>query len=47
MWRYIVKRLFALVIVLFRTVRIFDVMMILLPAAVVLVDNVGPSRGGR
>lgn len=37
----------ALVIVLFRTVRIFDVMMILLTAAVVLVDKVGPSRGGR
>ena len=37
----------ALVIVLFRTVRIFDVVMILLTAAVVLVDKVGPSRGGR
>ena len=37
----------ALVIVLFRTVRIFDVVMILLTAAVVLVDKVSPSRGGR
>ena len=37
----------ALVIVLFRTVRIFDVVMILLTAAVLLVDKVGPRRGGR
>ena len=37
----------ALVIVLFRTVRIFDVVMILLTAAVLLVDKLGPSRGGR
>ena len=37
----------ALVIVLFRTVRIFDVVMILLTAAVLLVDKVGPSRRGR
>ena len=37
----------ALVIVLFRTVRIFDVVMILLTAAVLLADKLGPSRGGR
>ena len=37
----------ALVIALFRTVRIFDVVTILLTAAVLLVDKLGPSRGGR
>ena len=37
----------ALVIVLFRTVRILDVVMILLTAAVLLADKVGPGRGGR
>ena len=37
----------ALVIVLFRTVRIFDVVTILLTAAVLLADKLGPSRGGR
>ena len=37
----------ALVVVLFRTVRIFDVVMILLTAAVLLLDKVGSRRGGR
>ncbi|MBD5154265.1 MAG: hypothetical protein HDT15_04120 [Oscillibacter sp.] len=37
----------TLVIVLFRTVRIFDVVTILLTAAVLLVDKIVPSRGGR
>lgn len=37
----------ALVIALFRTVRIFDVVMILLTAAVLLMDKVGPRRRGR
>ena len=37
----------ALVIVLFRTVRIFDVVIILLTVVLLLVDKLGPSRGGR
>ena len=37
----------ALVIVLFQRVRIFDVVMILLTAAVLLADKVGPRGRGR
>ena len=37
----------ALVIVLFQRVRIFDVLMILLTAAVLLADKLGPRRRGR
>ena len=37
----------ALVIVLFQRVRIFDVVMILLTAAVLLADKLGPRRRGR
>ena len=37
----------ALVIVLFQRVRIFDAVMILLTAAVLLADKVGPRRRGR
>lgn len=37
----------ALVIALFRTVRIYDAVMILLTAAVLLVDKVGPRGRGR
>lgn len=37
----------ALVIALFRTVRIYDIVMILLTAAVLLVDKVGPRGRGR
>ena len=37
----------ALVIVLFQRVRIIDVVMILLTAAVLLADKVGPRRRGR